>query len=87
MDRLTKKYLPGKDKLQNLQGKDLQDALKPDKLFGEKSPYRKAPVTEARREQTINKAPVTEAPQEQTIRRRRTEPVQKGNIQTGGITF
>ncbi len=80
-DRLTKKYLPGKDKLQNLQGKDLQDALKPDNLFGEKSPYRKAPVTEARREQTINKAPVTEAPQEQTIRRRRTEPVQKGNIQ------
>ena len=86
-DRLTKKYLPGKDKLQNLQGKDLQDALKPAKLFGEKSPYREAPVTEARREQTINKAPVTEAPQEQTIRRRRTEPVQKGNIQTGGITF
>ena len=68
IDSLTETYLPSKDKLQNLQGKDLQDALDPKKLFADKSPYREQPAQEVK-------------PLQKVAQRTVQKNVQKGGIE------
>ena len=66
IDGLIAKHLPGADKIYELKGQALEDALKPDNLFAEKSPYRQAAAPE--------KAPEPEIKTEKVEEKKQPEP-------------
>lgn len=63
VDGLIAEHLPGADKIYDLKGQALEDALKPQNLFAEKSPFRMAGGPEQVPEVEINKEKVEEKEQ------------------------